>query len=157
MLLLGQLGVVGIVGIKGCIMNALTENKNKLSLIDYFVTSLVIILLFITKKGVIPVYIYGLFITLIAFYFFPIKLLVESKQKTTKRLRTLTVVNGVIFSLILVFSLLRAYVPDGVFAKNFSVFLGFTNFGIIFFWYIKHNQFLLLNFIFTLVISLGFI
>lgn len=132
-------------------MKSINKIENK---IDYLLTVISYVFLFITTKEILPLYIYSLFALAISLYFFPARLIMNLKENISKENKINLIVTGLIFSLLLIFSILNLYIPNDTFFKYTIYTLSFINFGFIIFYYMKHNQFLLLNFIFGFVASL---
>lgn len=119
---------------------------------DYIIVVTAIILFFIASKNVVPIYLYALFALIASFYFFPVKLIVN-RNETSKYERTILLITGIVFSTVLTFSILNLYVPESSFFRYTVMALGFINFFVIVYHYLKHNNLLVLNFIFSLLIA----
>ncbi len=123
-------------------MKSLNTIENK---VDYLIVIISYIFLFITIKQIIPIYIYALFALLISLYFFPLRLIINLNKKKSK---VNLVITGLIFSILLTFSILNLYIPNDNFIKYTIYAMGLLNFAFMIYYYLKHNQFLLLNFLF---------
>ncbi|WP_425657377.1 hypothetical protein [Tenacibaculum ascidiaceicola] len=121
---------------------------------DYLFASAAPALLFITIKGVIPIFIYVFLILIVAFYFFPFRLIGKTIKNMSYFDKVILIITGVVFSTILSFSILNLYIPDSSFFSNTILALSFVNFLIMVYYYLKFNKFLLVNFIFCFVISM---
>lgn len=121
---------------------------------DYAVASVILVLLFIASKKVIPIYVYTLFALGVAFYFFPIRLIIGGKNIYNKYEKSILFITGIIFSTILIFSILSLYVPQSPFFRYTVMVFGFLNLCTMAYYYLKYNSFLFLNFIFLFITSL---
>lgn len=121
---------------------------------DYAVASVILVLLFIASKKVIPIYVYALFALGVAFYFFPIRLIIDGKKIHNKYEKSILFITGIIFSTILIFSILSLYVPQSPFFRYTVMVFGFLNLCTMAYYYLKYNSFLFLNFIFLFITSL---
>ncbi|KAB1157329.1 hypothetical protein F7018_10390 [Tenacibaculum aiptasiae] len=122
--------------------------------IDYLIAIISCTLLFIVIKKLIPICLYGLFTLITAFYFFPMRLLINQKKNFISGERFFLIASGVIFSSILVLSILYLYVNDNSFFRNAIIVFSFTNITLMMYFYLKFNKLLLLNFIFTFTSSI---
>lgn len=126
---------------------------NKSTKKDYIIIIAAIILFFVASKNAIPIYLYALFALATSFYFFPVRLIINNK-KTNKYERSILLITGIVFSTVLTFSVLNLYIPESSFFRYTVIFLGFINLSIIVYNYLKHNNLLVLNFIFLFLIAL---
>ena len=123
-------------------MKSLNTIENK---VDYLIVIISYLFLFITTKQIIPIYVYAFFALLISLYFFPLRLIINLKKKISK---LNLVITGLIFSILLTFSILNLYIPNDSFIKYTIYGTGLLNIAFMIYYYLKHNQFLLLNFLF---------
>lgn len=121
---------------------------------DYILVITNAILLFIATKNAFPTYLYAFFAIIISFYFFPIRLIINLKKDVTQENKINLIATGLIFSVLLIFSILNLYIPNSLSFKYIIYTISFLNFGLIIYYYMKFNQFLLLNFIFGFITSL---
>ncbi len=130
-------------------MKSLNTIENR---IDYLAGIISCILLFVASKNIIPTFIYSFLALAIAFYFFPLRLLINKNFVSSERL--FIIITGIIFSSLLVFSILYLYVNESLFFRNIIIFFSLSNFILMIFFYQKFNKFLFLNFIFTFLSSI---
>ncbi|WGH75077.1 hypothetical protein P8625_13495 [Tenacibaculum tangerinum] len=121
---------------------------------DYLFAIIACALLFITTKEAIPVFVYSFFALLFAFYFLPIRLAFNLKKDIPTNEMVILIINSVLFSTVLAFSILQLYIPESSFVKIAILVIGIINFFIIVYGYFKFNRLLFLNFIFEFIIAL---
>ena len=121
---------------------------------DYITSIIICLLFFLASKNAIPIFVYTIPTLIGAFYFFPLRLLMSQNKNFTGIRRVLFITNSITFSSLLVFSILQLYINESAFFRSLVVFLSFCNIALMMFFYLKFNKFLLLNFIFSFLLSM---
>ena len=111
-------------------------NKNLTNKLDPILALLAFVLLFLTRKEVLPNFIYSIIAGIIALYFFPIKFLLIKKQgsedsKALKVFSYLTLAGLLDLSIIYLFAS-----PDGIFRTLLSI-ISIINVGFAYYYLAK--------------------
>ncbi len=120
---------------------------------DYILVLILVVLRFLSSKNVIPNFSYLLIASIVAFYFFPVKLFLDkSLFDETKRKKIVKVLSYFIISSIIVFSALLFYEDDrNSFIGN--TFLVYSLLNTILFFYFYFTENISYHFILTLCVS----